>query len=59
MVVGRSINGRTDWKTTRGLSYGEWEARGVESTASAGSEESVISPSTDAAHSDGQPSYSV
>ncbi|MEA5075931.1 MAG: DUF4357 domain-containing protein [Coriobacteriia bacterium] len=30
VALGRSSNGRIEWKTAEGLSYGDWENRGVE-----------------------------
>ena len=34
VVVGRAANGRTDWKIQgTGVSYGNWQARGIDPTA--------------------------
>ncbi|MBF6093476.1 GIY-YIG nuclease family protein [Nocardia cyriacigeorgica] len=59
VVVGRSINGRTDWRTTHGLSYGEWEARGVESMTAESSEESIDSTSGEMVQLAGRPQPSA
>lgn len=30
VIVGRGANGRTDWRTSAGVSYGEWQNKDVE-----------------------------
>ena len=38
VVVGRTANGRQDWKIqTSGASYGDWQARGIDQAAREGS----------------------
>ena len=30
IVLGRSCNGRTSWATEEGVTYGQWESRGIQ-----------------------------